>query len=294
MNLFKKIYKQYTENGWCIGFIDNSLEEVISGKELTYKWVKLPFRNRWFADPFILDVTEIEIILLCEEFDFMIRRGRIAKVVIDRHNFSLKSWKIILDLSTHLSFPAIIRKNGAIYVYPENSESGSSTIYEYDTVAEKMIPIHEICDEPLTDAIFTEVFDSRKLLFCTQRPNPNTNTLDIRELDEKSKKFLKVGAVDAVEKTGRMAGDVFEVGGKFYRPAQESNHTYGHSVVIQKIQYTSEKTFKFEEIRRLVSLHPTMKSGLHTFNSYKGIIVIDVKGPLFPIFAKLARKVRKS
>lgn len=292
MNLIKKIYKQFTEAGWGIGFIDNTLEDVVSGKDLSYKWVKMPFRNRWFADPFILDVTDDEITLLGEEFDFMIRRGRLVKFVVDRKTYKLKSWKIILDLPTHLSFPAIIRRNDKVYIYPENSASGKSTIYEYNTETDKMTPVHVICDDPLTDAIYTESFDGRKLLFCTQMPNSNTNVLDIREWNDKSKKFDKFGEIAADEKTGRMAGDIFEVNGKYYRPAQESNNGYGHAVVIQEIIY-KEGVFSLKEVRRLYSQHPTINTGLHTFNNYKGIIVIDVKGPLYPKVAKTFSLIRR-
>lgn len=292
MNILKKIYKQYTENGWGIGFIDNTLEDVVSGKELSFKWVKMPFRNRWFADPFILDVTDNEIVLLGEEFDFMIRRGRLAKLVVDRKTYKLKSWKIILDLPTHLSFPAIIRRNGKVYIYPENSASGKSTIYEYNTETDKMTPVHVICDEPLTDAVYTESFDGRKLLFCTQMPNSNTNVLDIREWEEETKKFEKVGEIASEEKTGRMAGDVFEVNGRYYRPAQESNDGYGHAVVLQEVIY-EDGGFSLKEVRRLHSEHPTINIGMHTFNNYKGLIVIDVKGPLYPKIKRLINKFKK-
>ena len=70
-----------------------------------------------------MDYNEEEIIVLGEEYSDELLRGRIAKLVVDRKTYKLKSWKIILDLPTHLSFPRVVRKNGEIFIHPENSQS---------------------------------------------------------------------------------------------------------------------------------------------------------------------------
>lgn len=290
MNPIKKLYKYLTNWRWEIGFLDNTLEGVIKGEALRVNWVQLPFKDRWFADPFILDVTENEIIVLGEEFSDKISRGRLGKMVIDRETYKLKSWKVILDLPTHLSFPAVIRKEGKIYLYPENSASGKLTIYEYNQQTDELKSLHILSDEPLTDAIYTEAFDGRKILFSTQIPESNTNILDIHKWDEKLKRFVKIDKIVAEEKTGRMAGDIFEVNGKIYRPAQESNHEYGHAVEIQEIVYQNGK-WSVIPVRRMESPHPILKLGFHTFNNYQGMIVIDVKGFRYPIFGKILKSI---
>ena len=288
MNPIKKLYKNLTNWRWEIGFLDNTLEGIVKGEPLRVNWVQLPFKDRWFADPFILDVTDDEIIVLGEEFADNVLRGRLGKMVIDRKSYSLKSWKIILDLPTHLSFPAIIRKNGKIYLYPENSASGKLTIYEYNQQTDELSPVRVLSDEPLTDAIYTEAFDGRKILFSTQIPKSNTNILDIREWDEKQKRFVKIDEIVAEEKTGRMAGDIFKIDGKIYRPAQESNYEYGHSTEIQEIICKDGK-WSVIPVRRMESPHPILKLGFHTFNNYQGLIVIDAKGFRYPILGKILK-----
>ena len=42
--------------------------------------VKNPYKNKWFADPFILEEDENVIHFLVEEFDDSIGRGRIARL----------------------------------------------------------------------------------------------------------------------------------------------------------------------------------------------------------------------
>ena len=44
-----------------IGFVDNTYEDIISGKPLSVKWMAHSYKDSWFADPFILDVTDTQI-----------------------------------------------------------------------------------------------------------------------------------------------------------------------------------------------------------------------------------------
>lgn len=136
--------RELRHNLWNIGFIEEGLADTLTNHDPNIHWVKKQFKDRWFADPFILDVTDSDIIILAEEYCYKIRRGRIARVVIDRKTYEEKDFEIILDLPTHLSFPFIIRQNGKVYVMPENSASGCSTIYEYDDDSRKMTPLHHL------------------------------------------------------------------------------------------------------------------------------------------------------
>lgn len=51
MNLFEQI--QYSQN-WNICFCTLSEEELIANKGIDgVQWLKHPYKDRWFADPFI-------------------------------------------------------------------------------------------------------------------------------------------------------------------------------------------------------------------------------------------------
>ena len=65
MNLLRKVqYGQY----WNIGFCEQTPEEFVREKKLRpIKWLKHPYHDRWFADPFIYRVTEREIVVFVEE-----------------------------------------------------------------------------------------------------------------------------------------------------------------------------------------------------------------------------------
>lgn len=271
--LLKKLYNKLIAHRWDIGFILNSIDDIINGKDLSIRYLKNPYNNRWFADPFILSFDENKIVLLVEDFWNSDQLGRISKLIIDRQTYEVLDVKVILQLDTHLSFPAIIRVDGKVYIYPENSRAGGLWIYEYDLNLDEIICIEKLSDLPLADAILTNAF-GRKQLFSTKEPNPNKNLLDIYGWDNEKKAFEFEDSVTFEENIARNAGVFFEFGGKIYRPAQECNHIYGHAVSLQKVEKKGD-SYQFTEVRRIMP--PKGTFGIHTFNIYKGLTVIDMK-----------------
>ena len=270
----KNFFKSFSDECWNIGFIQNSFDSILRGDNLQIKWIKHNYKDGWFADPFVLDVNDTEIHLLVEEFYKPIQRGRISRLIIDKETNDLKKLDVVLELPSHLSFPAIKRVDNKVYIYPENGESGALNLYEYNTESNTCKKVGSILNEPVADAIVTNI-DSNELLFCTKQPNPNGNKLDIYIYEEG--KFVPIAEHIFEENVARMAGDFFKCNGKLYRPTQECNVQYGHAVTIQEVILNNDK-FDFKEVRRMYSVHPKLNIGMHTFNSYKGIIVTDALG----------------
>ena len=298
----KHLYQKTQESIWKIGFIQNSLDDILNGKPLSFKWVKMQ-SDRWWADPFILDETETEIILLVEEFKYKQKRGTIAKLVINKKSMDVLSDEEILVLDSHLSFPAIKRRfnsndknNFDVFVYPENSKRGVLKEYHYDQEKNVLVDDKVICNEPLTDAIYTEMF-GEPLLFSTKEPDPNGNVLGVYRKKLKANSlekelFEQCGEVTFEEKIARNAGDWFKYKGKTYRPAQECEAEYGHGTYIQEITYDENNKFHFKNVRKLFSEDNVFDRGLHTFNISKDLIVIDVKGYRYPKIARFLKKIR--
>ena len=274
MNI-KEFIKQYSAETWDIGFIQNSLDEILQGNEIEVRWMKHKLKDSWFADPFIMDIDDKEIHVLAEEFYKPINRGRIARLIIDRNTLELKHKDVVLELPTHLSFPAIIRQDGKIYIYPENGESKELNLYQYIPKSNECIKVETILSEAVADAVITEI-DDKKYLFCTKQPNPNGNVLNVYQKDS-SGLFQPREEYTFEEHVARMAGDFFTYNGKLYRPTQECNIQYGHAVTLQEVTEENGK-FHFQEVRRMYSVHPRLTVGMHTFNMYKGLIVTDALG----------------
>ena len=274
MNI-RKIVHSLTDENWAVGFIRNSIGGVLSGEEIQVDWVEHNYRDRWFADPFIFDVSSEEIVLLAEEYYKPIERGRIARLIVDRRTMKLKHCDTVLQLPTHLSFPAFIRRGDSVYVYPESGESGKLTLYRYDIDRNCCEEETVLLEEAVADAVISTV-NGRELLFCTRQPNPNGNVLSVYERHDNSEYSLSY-EYEFEENIARMAGNFFEYDGRLFRPTQECNVQYGHAVTLQEV-ISNNGTLHFDEKCRLYSPHPKLNIGMHTFNVHDGMIVTDALG----------------
>ena len=48
---------------WNIGFVTEDIADVVKSDKLHIHWLKHNYTDRWFADPFLLEVTEKQIIV---------------------------------------------------------------------------------------------------------------------------------------------------------------------------------------------------------------------------------------
>lgn len=262
---------------WQLGFTIFDEKIVTGEKHLNVKFVKGTPRKKWYADPFILQLTERTIEVLVEEFTYSIGRGRIARLSIDRKTLKLLSETLILDLPTHLSFPAIYRENNNIYIYPENSASGCNTMYEYDIIKNSLKKRLVTVTEPVTDAVIFNINADRYML-ATAIPEDNSNHLLIFK-DKGHFHFEKYQDYYFDRKVARNAGDVLSINGSNYKVSQDCNKNYGGGVIFHKIDF-KENGFTFQEVSEIHHFPGTF--ALHTFNEYDGICVIDVLKPRHP------------
>ena len=290
LKILKDLYANLVRTKWQLGFVLGGIETVMSNDKLDVTWVKSRYKDRWFADPFILNITDKDIILLVEEFPYSTKKGIISKLTISRKSFEITERKTILDLPTHLSFPNIYRLDDKIYIYPENCRSGKLDIYEYNKNTDELTKIQTICKDCIWDSCIVENFGSPKLFTAKS----NDYFLDIYSWNKEKGLFENPTSIKFDTKTARMAGNMFEHNGSIYYPSQNCTKSYGQAVVIRKIEYNAESNkFNFEFIKELKSTHPTLKEGMHTLNSYKDIVVIDVIGYENPFLGKLGHKILK-
>lgn len=276
MDFIRKIYDKYVGKGiWSIGILDNTIEDVVKGKPLSLRRIDNPYKDRWWADPFILEVTEDRILILVEEVFYKItEKGHIALLTVDRNSLKVLSDNVLLELSTHLSFPCILRCGSKIYIYPENGQAGNLSIYEFDSNRNSLQKVGVICDDKIADAVIFGKNDELYLL-ATKYPYYSENLLELYKYDSEKEKFIHLKKIVFSENIARNAGNVFEIEGTLFRPAQECNQKYGHALSIQKISFENDGIFSFKEVRRILPIDEKFHTGIHTLNSYKSIIVVD-------------------
>lgn len=277
-------------NRWNLAFFEKQkLVEVLKGDCSAIRWLRYPDTSRWFADPFILDYNDDVIVVLAEELSYGLNKGRIARLEIDRHKMRLAKMEILLELSTHLSFPMIFRHKSCIYVLPENSASGKTDLYTYNEQNRGLTKVATLADLPLTDATIFE-HNQKLWLYGTQIPNANGAKLDIYEVDEFSWTLRKKQSKMFDSNIARNAGIPFKYNGKLIRPAQDCNGQYGRGVILQEIKFNEGNlSWEFHQIGKLYPFTFNYHLGLHTLNEYKGLCVIDARGLLHPYFGRLVR-----
>jgi hypothetical protein len=205
-------------------------------------------------------------------------------LTIDRHTFKLIEIKPILQLDTHLSFPAIHRINNNIFITPENCDAGCLKKYLYQPQNDDLTEIGTISNERLTDSVFFN-YQGKDMMLSTKLPDANGTDLGIYEKMEDGT-YLQTDTFHFDENIARMAGNIFECEGKQYRPAQVCIKSYGDAVSLQKITHKDGK-FNFTEIRRIYPPSKLYDLGFHTFNVYNNYIVVDGLGYRRPFLAHL-------
>jgi len=287
MNALSKTVKQFfrrlEESEWRLGLLSNDLKDLKSG---SIHWVSNGvYKNKWFADPYILDYDDKQVWLLVEEFDYDVHRGRLAKLTVDLSSWTVVDCKIILDLKTHLSFPMIWREEKHIYVCPENYASGALNLYEFNPKSESLTFIKPLISGKLTDATMIK-YDGAYYVLSTCEPTPNGKHLSVWKSDSLMGEYKVNQEIYFDENIARNAGCIFEHNGLLTRPAQECNNEYGHAIVFQQIAFMGDQ-LSFQEVYRYTSTNPKYKYGTHTFNAYKDMAVIDVKGLRYKFFGTL-------
>lgn len=284
MKKIDRIKSRLLHYTWDLAFgayHDDILRKGLVSKEV--KVVHNPYKKKWFADPFIYSEDESFLQLFVEEFDREVKRGRIARIKIDKSNNTIIECNIILDKPSHLSFPAIYRVEDKIFVHPENSASGESVIYRYDEALDKLVEPIVLVKEPLTDAIIKKEEGGYRM-YATKMPVPNGNELFVYQSDSLFGPFVYEKSVIYEKAYARMAGSFIHYTGGVIRPAQDSEGgDYGKSVWL------------YDDNTMIGILRPWGRyDGLHTFNIMGNTFIIDLKKYDFPFLYRFKTLIKKS
>ena len=246
--------------------------------------VESPYKNKWFADPFIYKDSSEQLELFVEEFDHTIGRGRIGHLKISKSSKIIESLSIILETDTHLSFPAIYRDGDGVYVHPENSASGKSTMYRYDAASDKLVDPVVVLEAPVTDAIIVKE-DGHYLLYATRVPAPNGKELLIYKSDSFLGPYTLHQNYQLEKAYARNAGAfIMTADHKRLRPAQDCDGgDYGQAVHFMD----GDKV-----VSSLTPLKPKY-DGIHTFNTLGNTFIVDLKRYDFPMIYRLKNLLRK-
>lgn len=274
---------------WNIGFVEQSVEDLLEKRQLGHiRWMKHQYKDRWFADPFIYKVTDNEIVVFVEECIITDEpKGVLCELHVDRKTMRLRERYVLLELDTHLSYPAFIKKDGVIYVYPENGASGSLKMYRYDEQNHKLIEPVCILNDAVADSTILFV-DGKYYIIATKSKNSKENAY-LYQSDELFGEFKLVSEspVQINRNCSRPAGNWISLSGKLYRPSQNCSKRYGGAMNIMRV----DSLVPFHE-EQSFGIKPTSFKyhfGTHTINFYEdaSLIVIDGYGYSHPFIGRI-------
>ena len=85
MKKVRTLYECITRDRWEIGFVEGGLDAVMGQDPLKVNWLQHGYKDRWFADPFVLDVSDSEIWVLVEEYRYETKKeGLLCWLLIDK------------------------------------------------------------------------------------------------------------------------------------------------------------------------------------------------------------------
>ena len=238
-----------------------------------------PYRDRWFADPFIVDADERVVALLVEDYSLRSMKGSISEIVVDRDTWRICRRRTVLDEPLQLSFPYIVRREGSrVWFMPESSRARRLTLYCYDRTDGRCHRERDLVADDLSDTI---LLDGHVL--ATRGEGLNGPVLNVYRPHDDG--FEEAPALTFAENVARNAGAVFEHEGRRYRPAQVCNGWYGEAISIQEVT-GADGHWTMNEVRRIMP--PCGFEGTHTLNTYEGLWVTDLKYYPHPWLSKWA------
>lgn len=284
----KDRYHLFVDENYNIGFVENfTPKKLIDHQSIgRISWLKHSYRDRFFADPFILKVSSETIEVLVEELIFDEHKGAISKLIVDRRTKRLISRQELLKIDTHLSYPAIINLDDKIYVYPENCEGGALNLYEYvPSSPPRLVYKSDIVSEPLVDSTII-VKKNSSFLIATKSPFTQSD-LYLYKSNNRLDDYRCVGIVSQGHRV-RPAGNFFEVDGDLYRPAQNCEKRYGASIDIMKV-FLDDSSYHEELVFSILPDSYKYNLGIHTLNFKDDLCVVDGYGYLYPILGRLRK-----
>lgn len=268
-----KYFFCHVSNDWQIGIIKSDLKSFLfANKKKKVNWIKSDF-NVYKADPFGVE-KEGKLYLFYEEYIKSLEYAVLRCGIFDE-NLKFIVDQIILDDGTHKSFPFVFQHLGKYYLMPESGYIDKLIVYEATEFPfkwkEKMI----LLNFPVSDAVI-KYLGNKWYLFYSKSKAVNENKVlylrvsnqlfdDWQNLEER---IVKNDLYDS-----RNAGDIVNLGGSYYRFAQNCEKQYGENVVVNEILDfdISSYTERFVLEKRLLSAN----NGFHTLNATSNFVLLD-------------------
>jgi len=271
-----------------LGFL--KVEELFGTRTNWYRhimWITNPnWKKCWYADPFILDIKDNIAIVFAEEFEYQKCKGRLSVLQIDLRKKVIVETKPILELSSHLSFPYIFQEDNKIYVLPENYQSGSCSLFYFNSETQELINPIMLVKEPLVDTQLAKI-DGYYYLFGTLvEPIGSPSSLHIYRSQTITGEYQEVQQINNTKREERGCGQLFYWNDMLIRPAMCCDGGYGTEMVFYELTHDSNHFIEREVYRMIPDRTKKNSESFHTFNMMGEWCIVDGEDFNCPLFAR--------
>lgn len=276
---------------WNVGVIDQPIESILNEKPLKIKWLPDSPDSRFLADGFGFE-SDGKNFIVAEDYDYQISKGKL--VAMDQHG---NQFPFFEESPHHHSYPFIFEYDGNTYCLPESYEKNRLDLLLWEPELKSFKFVKTLIDKiEVIDPTLIEI-NNIWWLFCTHKTLSNT-LLFLYHAPSPFGPFEphQNNPVKCDIRSSRPAGNVFEVAGTFYRPAQDCAKTYGHRIVIHEITEISPQVFR-EKAVKIIEAQAPFDKGIHTLSRFGNQTLVDGKVFRFNrpnFFRQLKRKLRLS
>lgn len=250
----------------------------------------------WWADPCVVISDGRKLVFVEEMADARANKGTIACVELlggAAHRLGL-----VLEEPGHLSFPQVFLWEGQWYLTVESSYARRVSLYRATQFPLGWVRIRDLvtgrrCVDPTL-----HYHQGHWYLFAnvSEADNCDYDDLFLFVADTLEGPFRPHPAAPVVEdvRRARLAGRLFEVGGKLIRPAQDCAPRYGKAVVFNEVLELSPEAYRERALSRLAADWSHTLDGCHTYSVAGSTEVLDVRGrpPRGAVYLPLAQDAR--
>ena len=289
--MFSRLLRKFRIQTYNIGIIPYRYQDIIGNPSgVKILWLKHRYKDRFFADPFLLWQDDKNYYILAEEFILWEQKGKITLLTVEKKSFTLKEKTTFIDETYHLSYPFC--EEGSKTVLVESSKTGKTYEYHLSDDQRTVLGKELAADFGLVDQTVL-IKDGAQWLFATDVCSPlSLLNMFYRHSPACCFKPIETNPVKNDIKAARPAGKFFIHENKLIRPVQDSEKRYGHFIRLMEVIYVGMQGITEQEIACIKSENnPPFNETFHTFNVYNGFVIVDGSRDFFRFPMKIIYKL---
>lgn len=243
----------------------------------------VPPADRYWADPCPV-WHEGKYWLFFEDHPFASAHAHISVVEINARGEPVGTPTVALRRDYHLSYPYVFRADGTWYMTPESYTRGAIELFKCVRFPDRWEFAGNLLDGVCAvDPTIVRINDRWWLFVATLAvADGAADSLHLYFADAPLGAWTAhpLNPVKVDLRSARPAGRPFEVGGTWYRPAQDGAPTYGTRIVFNRLEEISPTAYRETVVDRLSPLWDDQVLGTHTINCAHGLTAIDARYPL--------------